>query len=358
MKKRRLIAPILLQLVVGGLFALPIVRIGIEGYLRGESFFRGLPASYWREQLLLRERLREERASQPFIDRVPARAPRHWTDSLPSFLRKKSAVDDLDAPLFERDIEALTVLLDLLRDQDPEVRQSACVEIGKIGPRAAPAIPALIEQLMEEKGGLRHGPAEALGRIGATAVAPLLERLRREPDAEDSIFLALERMGPEAEPAIPMLLDALKDQDRHGASRALGRIGPRAVPALLEGLESPDCNVRWRATLALQETRADPEVLVPIFIKLLRDADGNVRQSAAGGLGHLAAFGRLGAFSDEAVAALIEALNDRARYAAREAIDSLGWIGPKAQAAVPALTRMLEEEEDNYMRDCIQRSLK
>src|SRR6266849_6838771 len=141
MKKRRLIAPILLLLIVGGLFALPLVRITIAGYLRGERFFRGLPASYWREQLLERERLREllrkERASQPFMDCQPARAPKHWTDSLPSFLRKRSAVDELDAPLFERDIEALNVLLDLLRDQDTEVRQSACVEIGKIGPPAA-----------------------------------------------------------------------------------------------------------------------------------------------------------------------------------------------------------------------------
>jgi hypothetical protein len=354
MKKRRLIAAILFPLVLGGLFALSPIRVHALCYLRGEHFFQGLPTNYWREQALEHDRLRKDRSTRGWegvVVIVPPPSPTNSTDSLLSFFRIGSAADKQDFRIFEGDAAALAVLTDLLRDQEPGVGQSACEGLEKIGPPAAPAIPVLIELLIKGEPSLRDPAAEALGKIGTAAVPPLLEKLTTQDQGEEAIFLALGKIGPGATAAIPALSAALNDGDRHGASRALGCIGLRTIPALLEAMESSDWHVRWRATLALSQTQATPEVLVPLFVWLLRDKDGVVRQAAAAGLGHL------GAAAQEGVPALIEALKDRERYAAREAIDALGWIGQKAQAAVPVLTRMLEEERDDYIRQCLQRAL-
>jgi HEAT repeat protein len=355
MKTRRLIAVTFFLLVLGGLLAFSPIRIQVVGFFRGENFFQGLPTSYWRQQAVEHGRFRKERSTREWGGLVvvpPSRSPTCWTDSLLSVFRMIAGTEDPDFRVFQGDAAALAVLMDLLRDPEPGIRQSACEGLEEIGPPAAPAVPALIERLIAGEPPVRGHAAEALGKIGAAAVRPLLEKLSSEANGEEAIFLTLGNIGPDAAPAILVLLAAVKDKNRHDASRALGRIGPRAVPALLEALESSDWQVRWGATLALSKTHADPDILVPVFVQLLNDKDGVVRQAAAGGLGEL------GAAAQEGVPALIAALKDRERYAAREAIDALGSIGPKAQAAVPVLTRMLEIESDDYMRQCVQRALK
>ncbi|MGH7140348.1 MAG: HEAT repeat domain-containing protein [Pirellulales bacterium] len=94
--------------------------------------------------------------------------------------------------------------------------------------------------------GVRETAADALARIGDPAVPALIDTLR---DPDQSIrahaALALARMGPKASPAVPELILALDDPDREvrqAAARALGQIGPdaeEAVPALIKALKDP-----------------------------------------------------------------------------------------------------------------------
>ena len=84
----------------------------------------------------------------------------------------------------------------------------------------------------------------ALGRIGPAALPSILPLLS-DPDPEMRIAAAevIARIGPEAEGAVPALTALLADEDedvRRAAARALGEIGPAAasaVPALLESLQ-------------------------------------------------------------------------------------------------------------------------
>ena len=85
-----------------------------------------------------------------------------------------------------------------LKDKDPAVRRHAASALGGIGPEAEKAVPALIEALKDKDWSVRSRAAWALGSI-----------------------------GPRAEKAVPVLIQALKDKDpavRSAAQIALKKI--------------------------------------------------------------------------------------------------------------------------------------
>jgi hypothetical protein len=90
--------------------------------------------------------------------------------------------------------------------------------------------------------------------------------------------------------------------EQQAAADALGRIGPPAVPQLVEALHSPDAEVRLQAAQVLARMGSDARDSVPHLVDLLDDPDERIRKTAA---------------------------------------RTLGRIGPDAGAAVPALMRTL-----------------
>jgi len=60
---------------------------------------------------------------------------------------------------------AIPALTELLRDKDTEVRQAAAYALGAMGPEANTAIPALTELLKDEYEQVRKAAAEALKKI-------------------------------------------------------------------------------------------------------------------------------------------------------------------------------------------------
>ena len=77
--------------------------------------------------------------------------------------------------------------------------------------------------------------AEALGKMGPPALPTIME-LARDKDAEVRCWaaVALGWMGPAAKDAIPTLTKMAKDSRVRGdATLALSRVGPAAIPALL-----------------------------------------------------------------------------------------------------------------------------
>lgn len=82
---------------------------------------------------------------------------------------------------------------------------------------------------------VRTAAAEALLVVGPmSADVPALMKLLKDPGANGAAAVALGRIGPEAKPAVPHLIELLNDRDgevRGAAAEALGRIGPSALPA-------------------------------------------------------------------------------------------------------------------------------
>jgi len=134
-------------------------------------------------------------------------------------------------------------------------RRAAAEALKAIRLETEEGIPELVKRLKGADDHARHLASESLVRVGPSAVPALIEVLVKGPsvEARKSAAETLEKLGPGAEPAIPALLQALKDPDDAivlAASSALGAAGPKAVPGLTEALKHEDPRVREAAKSA------------------------------------------------------------------------------------------------------------
>ncbi len=145
------------------------------------------------------------------------------------------------------------------------------------------------------------------------------------------------------------LQDGLNDENeatRLNAAYALGNIGEPAIPTLIEVLRQ-ESKSAWNRNLdrgdftnpsqldTIYGLAAVGEPAVPVLTEVLGDTDWWTRAGAA------AALGCMGEPAHGAVPALVEALKDDSEWVRRNAADTLGNIGQSARSAVPALIEAL-----------------
>ena len=149
-----------------------------------------------------------------------------------------------------------------------------------------PAVEPLIQALKDEYSDVRESAAEALAKIGEPAVEPLIQALKDEDwHVQEEAAEALGEIGDKR--AVEPLIQALKDEDWHvqeEAAEALGEIGDkRAVEPLIQALKDEDWHVQEEAAEALGEI-GDKRAVEPL-IQALKDEDVEyVRAEAAGAL--------------------------------------------------------------------------
>lgn len=125
----------------------------------------------------------------------------------------------------------LPLLIDCLKDSDPEARGDAAYALSRIGPSAAKSVPHLVKALSDKQRNVRSAAAEALGAMGdkAKRAVPALRRACGDESSyvRISAAKAIGKIGPGAKAAVPTLIELLKHEDRHTASaatRALGQV--------------------------------------------------------------------------------------------------------------------------------------
>jgi HEAT repeat protein len=132
---------------------------------------------------------------------------------------------------------------------------------------------------------------------------------------------------------------------RYNMAETLGKMRSRpdlCVPALLKTLNDPEWIVRSYAASALCAFGADAKDAAPALTRALKDQEGHVRVSAA------EALWRIEGKVDPALAILIGSLTVKKvnhDYVADAAAKVLGQMGPEAKAAVPALKKVLANED-------------
>jgi HEAT repeat protein len=180
-------------------------------------------------------------------------------------------------------------------------------------------------------------------------VATLVKQLKdKDAGKRSKAARALENLDPGAKDAVPILLEALKEQQDVTippvASRALARLGAPAVPALIEALEGKDGHVQQYAAMAVQKIGPQAKQAVPALIEIVKKYKA---PNTPAKLQAIEALGRIGRGAKEAVPVLNEALKAKPPRAACRisAAVALGRIGPDAKDAVPTLIDILGEEE-------------
>jgi HEAT repeat protein len=166
----------------------------------------------------------------------------------------------------------LTVLGEALRDPDPDRRGAAADLVGQVGDKLGPGAADLVDGLVKALRGdgpalVRARAAQALGRLGpeARAAAPALGEALDDADSSvrHSAAFALGRLGRGAEAAVPALVATLRKKEdgllRARAAAALEAFGPAAAAAvgpLVEALKDPENKaLRARAAAALGADR-------------------------------------------------------------------------------------------------------
>jgi HEAT repeat protein len=185
--------------------------------------------------------------------------------------------------------------------------------------------------------------AEAVLVEGEGRSLPMLRRLldRPDQDLQEVTFEVIRRIGP---PAIPLLVNLLGDDwetVRRFAADALIDLAPHTEsiqPALRRALRDEDSLVAGDAARALGALgdRASPSV--GALVKTLSHHDPYVRIYAA------EALASIGPKADSATEELARALDDPIPGVRWAACEALANIGPGAHSAVPQLVEALQDE--------------
>src|SRR5207237_6054407 len=133
-------------------------------------------------------------------------------------------------------------------DPDDHMRSIAAFNLSTMDAKAKVAMPTLIDALGNDRSEeVRRSAASALGSMGPEAVPALINALRdQDPYTRGYAADSIGRNGPEAKAAVPALIEILKNKDESGeirgkAANSLGRIGPDAhvaVPFLIEAFDT------------------------------------------------------------------------------------------------------------------------
>jgi HEAT repeat protein len=243
-------------------------------------------------------------------------------------------------------VDALTA--SLKSDKSDKVREAAARALGEMGTDARFSVATLAGALKDKSLATREAAAASLGKLGPDAASALTELLETAKDkSADRLTrahaaFALGRLGGEvADKTVPALGAFLSETDsppevRKAAAEALGRLAgnaKNAVPALAAALKDKQLDVRRAAAVALDLMGTDAKPAFATLKQAARDEDKSVRAQVAHALGNLGK-----EMPAEVVPVLVDRLQDTVLDVRVAAALALGFIGPEAKAAVPALT--------------------
>lgn len=201
--------------------------------------------------------------------------------------------------------EAVPAMIELLGSPQAADQARAAEVLAEIGGDSKAAIPALLRVFRSSDDEAQGAALEALASIGLearAAVAPITQMLSTRPSLErrKALVFALGAMGPASRPAVPLIIEALRDRsDSSGllnefAVMALGKIGPAAaaaVPALIVALESgDDISIRlvMEATDALGNIGAEAKAAIPALVEAMGDREPEYKKNQAEAIGKIA----------------------------------------------------------------------
>jgi outer membrane protein assembly factor BamB len=157
----------------------------------------------------------------------------------------------------------------------------------------------------------------------------------RDPKVRATAEAALVQAGRGSFPLLQRLLDT-EHEDLHVATfRVIQRLGPPAIPLLVDLLHHEWASIRRGAISELIDLVPHTETIQPALRQALRDEDSTVAGDAA------RALGALGERAGPSVSALVNTLSHEDPYVRVYAAEALASIGPRAARATDVLAAAL-----------------
>jgi HEAT repeat protein len=215
----------------------------------------------------------------PYAERIARAQPAGGMEATAPKLRVSETDDPKElAKLGKPAVPGLAAALD---DPNVRVRFNAAVALTYI--KDARAAPALLKALKDNHTSVRGAAALGLGELKyAKATGALIAALENEEmQARFAIVKALGNMGPSA---VPHLVRALGNSDimvRSAVAAALGIIGKPAVPALMNAMENKSVTVRRMAAAELGRIRDERALTLLSRVMTDTNEDAEVRRVAS-----------------------------------------------------------------------------
>jgi hypothetical protein len=196
-------------LVCASLAFLDSVRYPVLGWLRGEPFFEGMPAS-WYADCYARKRSFDDPVPA-LLARFSARAAQRWAEAREREWRRVARM--------EIQPEGLPVLRWLAQQPDQQLRYEVLCILERQGPAALPALDVVSAALADESARCRVVAAFAVARIDTSrqreAVRLLLRAMALDQPSGAQALAGGALMALKDEPAVRELLCDLFDFPNH-----------------------------------------------------------------------------------------------------------------------------------------------
>lgn len=242
-------------------------------------------------------------------------------------------------------------LLPLMHDESVDVRRGAAYHLLPLAASRDELALAFAGLLDDADATIRGIALSAVGQFKPgqkAAAAPALAQVLSRSDADDqqrgTAARLLGDLGGEAQSLLPQLSQAATSDAspkvRSSALLAISRVAEpaAAVETMTKALGDRDQGVRLMAVQRLRESGRAAEPALGDLAKLLEDKDEKIRRTAG------EALVRIGGKS---VPALTAALGSKSRDAREVALTALSKMGPLAKPALPAMRKLLNDNDLN-----------
>jgi HEAT repeat protein len=339
-----------------------VAVFGLVGTARGaddkrpEPKYEGKSLDYWVERLQKCEKAEERQAACEALKAFGA-------DAAPAVPDLMVMLNDLSSSYRGQVAEVVVdvgqagakpvvpALVRLLKDDRTRDKDLVISTLGRLGPKAAEAVPAVTLTLSD--GELRITAIRTLRDIGPAAkgAVPALVEFLKDKDARGDVLNALQATGPDASSAVPAIHEALVRAQDTKPDKGTARVDNEGEAA--DRKEAEEWQVACVRTLAA--IGPDAKVTVPSLVKLLKSDSLDLRLSAAKALWSIDKH-------PDAVPTLIDLLKLPAwqdiRLWGDERVVALGEIGAPAKAALPQLKKAYAEMWDDHLREEIAKAIK
>ena len=230
-------------------------------------------------------------------------------------------------------VSAVPAILHMMTTRADQCAVMGINEVEHIGPTALPTLVAALGTPDTESATL------LLERLGEPAAVALGRVLTEGGARADAAAEALDRLGPRAAPAVPALIearragkvDAMRFLDVIRAIGEAARVASSDVVALVISLDQTAPSY-GDAIQAIRVLHAESAVVAALAADI-RNPDPERRRRAA------VTIGRLGEGARDGVSMLLTAVEDDQLSVRSAAVEALGRIGPSAARALPAIAR-------------------